>query len=114
MPLTRARAIRPVALVAGPTRALVRSHRVAAHRVHRARVPVRRALVHVGTVERVHALEAGQTLARVVAHLVDAARVQVTVVAIDVALRGALVDVCGCDRVVWVGFLRIRIGSQGA
>lgn len=58
-------------------------------------------LVHIGAVEGVDAREAGQTFARVVAGAIDAARGgQLTVVAVDVALLRALVDICGTGAFV--------------
>lgn len=80
-------------LVAGPAQALVRAGSVATLGVRRTPVHARLALVHVRTVVRIGAPIAGQTVARVVAGQIHAARVQMAMVAVLVALLGALVNV---------------------
>lgn len=58
------------------------------------------ALVHLDAVELVQLPVAGQTLAHVRTERVDAARVQMAVIAIKTTLLSALVDVYRKDREV--------------
>lgn len=102
-------------LVAGTTHARVVAQRVPAHGAGRTRVLVAGALVDVLAVKGVDAPEAGQALARVVAHLVDAARVLMAVIAVGVALLGALVDVCASEsHRFWSKWVRKRAQIRNA
>lgn len=83
----------PVALVARLAAAVIRAGRVDAVRVLVAAVLPGLALVHLDAVELVQLPVAGQTLAHVRTERVDAARVQMAVIAIKTTLLSALVDV---------------------
>lgn len=79
---------------------MIRAGRVDAVRVLVAAVLPGLALVHLDAVELVQLPVAGQTLAHVRTERVDAARVQMAVIAIKTTLLSALVDVYRKDREV--------------